>query len=256
MIAFLFAGCAVASAGPAFVIASVDPLSLSGILCTLGGAVILAILAATLGRWCYRRIRRLWMRRGTWTHRWRMQQLAVENRLNYIPVSGDLALVGTVLQTAGRGHWDTFRVLGGRFCMFGNVLPHGRAAEDRAPDGWGFFAVHLDAHVPHLLLTPRERTIAVRPPLVSIAGSQKLALDGEFDRHFELSAPAGYTRDPLQVITPDLMTLLIDRLPGSIVETHDNLLVVTTPEPYDFAHSAAWEQMNLLLDTVIPKPRP
>ncbi len=217
------------------------------------GVGILAVLSATLGRWAYKRIRRIWRKRGTWTHRWRMQQLALENRLNYIPTSGDLQLMGTVLANAGRGHWDTFRILGDRFGMFGNVFPFGSGGEDRAQYGWGFLAVRLDAHVPHLLLIPRDRMFTLRSALFNLTGSQKMSLEGDFDKHFQLYAPVDYTRDALHVITPDLMALLIDQLPGSYVETFDDTLVVTTPEPYDFGTLAAWAKVNVLLDTVVQK---
>jgi hypothetical protein len=217
------------------------------------GVGILVVVSATVGRWAFRRVQRVWAKVGTWTHRWRMQQHALENRLNYIPTSGDLQLTGTVLANAGRGHWDTFRILGDRFGMFGNVLPFGSGGEDRAPYGWGFLAVRLDAHVPHMLLIPRDKMFTLRGALFNLAGSQRMSLEGDFDKHFQLYAPVAYNRDALYVITPDLMALLIDQLPGSYVETFDDTLVVTTPEPYDFSTPAAWDKINLLLETVVPK---
>ena len=68
------------------------------------------------GQVAIQRIRRIWTKLGTWTHRWRMQQLAIENRLNYIPTSGGLSAHRAPFSpTPSRGHWDTFRVLGDRF---------------------------------------------------------------------------------------------------------------------------------------------
>lgn len=248
----VFFAAAVCTAGLPFLFAFTLPFAM-GIGFIPIGVGILAVLSATLGRWAYKRISRIWRKLGTWTHRWRMQQLALENRLNYIPTSGDVQLTGTVLTNAARGHWDTFRVLGDRFEMFGNVFPYGSSGEDRAPHGWGFLAVRLDAHVPHLLLIPRDRAFTLRSTLFNLTGSQKLSLEGDFDKHFQLYAPVGYSRDALYVITPDLMALLIDELPGSYVETFDDTLVVTTPEPYDFSTPAAWDRINLLLETVVPK---
>jgi hypothetical protein len=249
-IVFLFFAAAATLAGPPFLFALHDgPLSIPSVI----GATILAVLFATHGVWAYKRIPRIWMNRGTWAHRWRMGELAFENRLDYIPISGNFPFLGTVLATAGGEHWDTFRIPGERFVMFGNVLPAGNGGEAHAPYGWGFLAVHLDARVPRMTLVPRGSRASFRAPLQAYARNQMMSLEGDFDKHFQLYAPTDYSRDALYVITPDLMALLIDHLPGSYVETFDDTLVVITREPYDFRKPAAWHQLNLLLETVIPK---
>jgi hypothetical protein len=104
-----------------------------------------------------------------------------------------------------------------------------------------------------MTLVPRGRRASLRAPLQAYARNQMMSLEGDFDKHFQLYAPTDYSRDALYVITPDLMALLIDHLPGSYVETFDDTLVVITREPYDFRKPAAWHQLNLLLETVIPK---
>jgi len=249
-IVFLFLAAAATLAGPPFLFALHDgPLSIPSLI----GATILAVLCATHGVWACGRIRRIWTTNGTWIHRWRMRELAFENRLNYIPTSEKFPILGTVLERAGGGHWDTFRILSERFVLFGNVLPSGNGGDAHAPYGWGILAVHLDARVPRMTLVPRSRRASLRAPLRGYASSQMMSLEGNFDKHFQLYVPADYSRDALYVMTPDLMALLIDHLPGSYVETFDDTLVVTTPEPYDFSKPATWHQLNLLLETVIPK---
>jgi hypothetical protein len=249
-IVFLFLAAAATFAGPPFLFAlHYGPLSIPSVV----GATILAALFATHGVWAYKRISRIWMKRGTWIHRWRMRELAFENRLNYTPTSGNIPFLGAVIAMAGREHWDTFSILSERLVMFGNVLPSGNGGEAHAPYGWGFLAVHLDAHLPRMTLVPRGRRASLRAPLLNYVGGQMMSLEGDFDKHFQLYVPADYARDALYVITPDLMALLIDHLPGSYVETFDDTLVVITPEPYDFSKPAAWNQLNLLLGTVIPK---
>jgi hypothetical protein len=249
-IVFLLLATAATFAGPLFLFALHDgPFSIPSFI----GATILAVLFATHGVWAYKRIPRIWMNRGTWAHRWRMRELALENRLDYTPTSRNFPFLGAVLAMAGREHWDTFRIPGERLVMFGNVLPSGNGGEAHAPYGWGFLAVHLDARVPRMTLVPRSRRAALRAPLLGYAGDQLMSLEGDFDKHFRLYVPADYSRDALYVITPDLMALLIDHLPGSYVETFEDTLVVITPEPYDFSKPATWNQLNLLLGTVIPK---
>ncbi len=98
-----------------------------------------------------------------------------------------------------------------------------------------------------MLLVPQGDNLMVLSP------EQRLRLEGDFDRYFQLFAPVEYERDALYVITPNLMALLIDHLPGSCVETVDDLLIVTTPRPADFDSVEAWERLSLLMDTVVPR---
>jgi hypothetical protein len=249
-VVFLFVLVVGAFAGLTVLFAFFDgPFSIPSLV----GTTIVAALFATHGVWAFKRIQRIRMTHGSWNHRWRMRELAVDNGLTYTAAPGDVPLLGAALAAAGRGHWDTFRIPGDRFVVFGNVLPFGGGSEAHARDGWGFIAVGLDARVPAMMLVPRGRRVSLRAPLLRYAGNQMMSLEGDFDKQFQLYAPADYSRDALYVITPDVMALLIDHLPGSYVETFDDTLVVTTPEPYDFSKPAAWHQVNLLLTTVIPK---
>ncbi len=50
----------------------------------------------------------------------------------------------------------------------------------------------------------------------------ELELEGDFGKHFELHVPAGYERDALYVLTPDVMQVLIDEAADRRVEIVDD----------------------------------
>lgn len=88
-----------------------------------------------------------------------------------------------------------------------------------------FVAIPLERTVPNILLFGKGIG-ALRRAGVSIAGRQKLSLEGDFDRHFTLYCPEGYERDALEIFTPDLMQLLMDTTKGCDVELVDDWMFV------------------------------
>jgi hypothetical protein len=218
------------------------------------GLISLALIVPIfllLALWRRRSLRAQWLARGGWSHRWRMNQVARDSGLQYFPTHP--MPIGTVLAGAGGDAWDVFARPGDPTAWFGNARSRTRAAKNHAENGWHFLAVTLPTSVPHLMLIPRKRGIHLVAPMLTYGREQRLSLEGDFDRHFQLYAPAEYGRDALYVITPDLMALLIDNLPGSYVEAFDQTLVITTPKPANFARPETWDRIDRLLRTVVPK---
>jgi hypothetical protein len=215
------------------------------LVCVLAAIALAAGIGIPLGRWRWKVTGREWRFVPTWTHRWRMATLASANGLNYQPTVDGAP--GTVLTTCGGTVWDVFADRSGTF--FGNARPRGDSAQMLAPFGWSFVATRLPAAVPHMMLVPAAGS------LIAVGREQRLRLEGDFDRWFHLYAPADYQRDALYVITPDLMALLIDQLPGSYVETIDDILVVTTPRPFEFGQPEGWQRVGRLLQTIVPKTK-
>lgn len=216
-------------------------------------AVVTALLWFTLGRWMVRILRREWAWRGSWEHRWRLNAFAHDNSLIYLPRGSNLQRIGSVLTGIRAKYWDVFAAtIDQRTVVFGNARSNMTASQSHAREGWSFCVVKLPTHVPHMYLRPNTR-LGRLSPLIAFGGGQRMSLEGEFDRHFTLYAPKEYERDALYVITPDLMALLIDELPGSHVETFADNLVITTPKPLHFERLDSWERMSRLLDTVVPK---
>lgn len=59
-------------------------------------------------------------------------------------------------------------------------------------------------------------------------GSQRLRLEGDFDRYFAVYVPPGYERDALELLTPDVMACLIDHGRHWDVEIVDDRLIVAS----------------------------
>lgn len=87
-----------------------------------------------------------------------------------------------------------------------------------------FLQLRLPRTLPHLLLDSRSNG-RIRGTL---SGSQRISLEGDFDRWFVAHAPGGYERDALEILTPDVMAGLIDYGRHWDIEVVDDLLIVVS----------------------------
>ncbi len=95
-----------------------------------------------------------------------------------------------------------------------------------------FVAIPLPSDVPNIVLLGKGLGI-LRQAGVSLAGHQRLSLEGDFDRSFTLHCPAGYERDALYIFAPDLMQLLVDTTARCDVELVDGwMFVYSAPGRY------------------------
>ncbi len=73
-------------------------------------------------------------------------------------------------------------------------------------NGFRYLSLRLPRALPHLIIDARGngslRTL--------LPGTQRLSLEGDFDRYFATYVPDGYERDALELLTPDVMACLID----------------------------------------------
>lgn len=227
------------------------PEALNAFIVVVSAFALSGLFLGTVGRMQVRAISRVWRSRASWTHRLRATEFAASNTMSYSARRSPIPRLSSVLDLVRSRYLDSFGFsIAGREVFAANATSADSSSQSHAPDGWGVVAFALDTHVPHLYLAPRTRVWNAMAPLVAIALDQRLQLEGDFDRHFTLYAPNGYERDALYVITPDLMALLIDELPGSHVEVHRDVLTITRPQPFDFAQPQTWQQIARLIDTV------
>jgi hypothetical protein len=83
--------------------------------------------------------------------------------------------------------------------------------------------VKLPRKVPHLMLNSRKNNVALNAGDFVV---QKISLEGDFDKTFQLFTPPEYARDALQIFTPDVMAVLIDRGANYDYELIDDFLYV------------------------------
>jgi hypothetical protein len=89
-------------------------------------------------------------------------------------------------------------------------------------------AIPLPDELPDLVLLSNGLG-PLRRAGISVHGRQRLPLEGDFDRTFQLFVPIGYERDALYLFTPDLMAHLVDTLPGFDLELVDRWMFVAAP---------------------------
>ena len=156
---------------------------------------------------------------------------------------------------------DVFRSTSGRIFEVGTITGRVGGAQTEQQGGWtvttsfdtsavktyGYIAIQLERAVPQLVLDSKRNGSSI--PMM-IGGGQKLALEGDFQKHFTLYCPAGYERDALYIFTPDLMALLIDETGDFDVEVVDDMLFVYATEPFDTRSAAVWQRIGRIRDVV------
>lgn len=107
------------------------------------------------------------------------------------------------------------------------------AGRGKVTHTFGYLQMTLPRRVPHMLLDARANDILGISNLPrGVDRSQRLSLEGDFDQHFTLYAPAEYQTDALYVFTPDLMATLIDEGSSYDVELVDDRLYLYSAKPF------------------------
>lgn len=106
---------------------------------------------------------------------------------------------------------------------FQYTIGHGRGRQVHVR---GFIRILLDRHLPHMVLDAKANNLFGRVSNLSsgFGRDQRLSLEGDFDKHFSLYAPAEYKTDALYIFTPDVMASLIDAAHSYDCEIIDNSL--------------------------------
>lgn len=96
---------------------------------------------------------------------------------------------------------------------------------------YGYIALSLKQNLPNMLLDSKSNNLKVFGADISnlpvtMQGSQKISLEGDFDKYYTLYAPKDYDRDVRYVFTPDLMQALINESESIDIEVIDNQMLV------------------------------
>jgi hypothetical protein len=168
-------------------------------------------------------------RRSTIRAHYRLARFGRVNGLSYTP--GPIA-DGHMGELAARGMLLTrvMRPRTARPVEFGNhELSQGSTASGITQYG-GYALIGLRRELPHIqVISDRTRLRRSLTPTVDVARSQRLGLEGDFDRHAALYCPDGYERDALYLFTPDVMAVLVDRVRGFDVEIRGDRLLLRSP---------------------------
>lgn len=117
-----------------------------------------------------------------------------------------------------------------------------------------FVGIPLRRHVPNIVLLGRGLGM-LKLAGVGLDGTQRLSLEGDFDRTFTLYCPEGYERDALEIFTPNLMQRLVDTTGGCDVELVDDwMFVYSRPGRYRSGDAlAAVEQATQLVQATVER---
>ncbi|MGP6171238.1 hypothetical protein ACTU6U_05630 [Microbacterium sp. A196] len=188
-----------------------------------------------------------WIVFAVWLHRWsarppspRMRIRAWRQELTALsngfePQSGGGAAFASLITAEDRIHSSARFVADG--IEFGNIRYRSRSRSG----SWQYIALHLHAPLPHMLLESQAGKSLARMLPVHISGYQTLSLEGDFDRWFRLFVPAGYERDALFLLPPDVMAALIDHAPAFSMETIADRMVFFRSSAADFANPEPWK---------------
>jgi hypothetical protein len=218
-------------------------------------AVLAAIVAALAGFaiWVVLRpVRRRWREAQPWGRWYRLNGFARDNGLAFVPYD-ERTPGGLMFQQGKHGRIrDTFFAPDGSFMMgtFEFVGDDLRAL-DRDPV-YSFLRLKLPRPVPHLVLisTARRGFRGYSSVGLSFAESQRVRLEGDFDRTFAVYAPDGYGADARYVLTPDFMARLVDNASLYDLEFVDDTLYVYSVVAWDAENLSTWAWARHFASTV------
>ena len=110
------------------------------------------------------------------------------------------------------------------------------SGKNRHTHNFGFVRVALKRALPNMVLDARHNNFLGLTNLPDVFhGSQRLRLEGDFNKYFDLYAPKQYERDALYVFTPDVMQVLIESGRKYDMEIVDNELFIYQPTFIDLS---------------------
>lgn len=173
---------------------------------------------------------------------YRLHQFAVANNMSY---EGSIANPRHFGMIFDRGHSrvasDIVRGVYPRFVEFGNYQYKTGKGRNEHTFRWGYVAVKLDVPLPHIVLDAVGNNSVFGSNLPTrFDRNQRLSLEGDFDRYFELYCPEGYEVDALYLFTPDIMARFIDSAAELDVEIVDDWMFLYTTRDASTLDAATW----------------
>ena len=116
----------------------------------------------------------------------------------------------------------------------------------------GFLRLELPRRLPHVVLDAKSNNFLGKFSNLSSAykGSQRLSLEGDFDKYFTLYAPDSHKRDALYVFTPDVMQAMIDAAHEYDAEIIDNNLYLYSGSSLQLHDSATLKELLTIADKI------
>ncbi|MFC7926969.1 hypothetical protein [Microbacterium laevaniformans] len=220
-----------------------SPFLIAPILVVIG---VVAVLATALVRMFGARTGERW---------WRLDRFARANAMTWYPSVSNPPLPGMVFGIGhGRIASDVVRGERPRFVEFGNYMYRTGSGKNESTHRWGYVAVKLSTPLPNIVLDAVGNNSLFGSNLpAALDGSQRLSLEGDFDRTFTLYCPSGYEADALYLFTPDIMARFVDHAAALDIEIVDDWLFLYTPREASTLDPATWAWLFSVVAALLDK---
>ncbi|MBW9092670.1 hypothetical protein JNB62_03125 [Microbacterium jejuense] len=195
------------------------------------------------------------MRRSREERLYRLDRFARANAMSYVPRFDDPGLPGMIFSLgSSRNATDLVRGERPRFVEFGNYAYTTGSGKNRTTHNWGYVAVKLDVPLPNIVLDATSNNSLFGSNLpAAFDKDQRLSLEGDFDRYFDLYCPAGYETDALYLFTPDIMARFIDHAAALDVEIVDDWLFLYSRRQFSTLDPATWAWLFSVVGALLDK---
>ena len=188
--------------------------------------------------------------------RWyRLDRFATANGLSFQPVASDPPLPGMIFgRGTARRASDLVHGDRPRFVEFANYQYTTGSGKEQTTHRWGYVAIKLDVPLPNIVLDAKSNDSVFGSNLpASFDRSQRLSLEGDFDRYFTLYCPDGYQRDALYLFTPDIMARFVDNAAALDVEIVDDWLFLYAKRDLSTLDPATWSWLFSVVGALLDK---
>jgi len=115
---------------------------------------------------------------------------------------------------------------------------------------YGFIRIKLPRRLPNLFLLSKRSGM---PLPKTLQASQRLSLEGDFNKYFTVYAPSGYEPDALYILTPDIMQLFIEIAKDFTIEMVDDELYLYFKRKFNLTDPVTWHTYNQILQKISTK---
>lgn len=124
------------------------------------------------------------------------------------------------------------------------------SGKNRSVQRYNFARISLSRNLPHLVLDAKSNNFFVSNLPSQFNASQRMSLEGDFDKYFSVYAPKGYERDALYVFTPDVMQVLVDQGKDFDMEIVGSELFVFRVGRLNLAAKGELEKMLMVINAI------
>lgn len=106
----------------------------------------------------------------------------------------------------------------------------------------------ISKHLPHIVLDSHTNDELTSSIPVYFNDGQRIVLEGDFNKHFDLYAPEGYSVEALDIISPDFMQELITSQAAYDIEINGNSVYLITDDYVNYGQlETAANRLNMHL---------